>query len=377
MPFTGLARAAAFCAAFLASTPAFALPERIALLLPQSGRMAKAAETIRDGFLAAYYQDISQGIAQNSASPSAPVLDFYDSDNGNILALVQQARANGATLIVGPLDRERVEALVQAGPSPVPILALNNIEPGAAQIYQFALSPEDEVQRLAARMESQKISRPLILRATDDASLRQQRLFQAAWQQRHAQPLTVASLDASRKGGLVVSVREALANNMNNKGQHDALFLASPTLASQVLPALLYYKSRLPLFSLSSAWTPTPDGSSQRDLEGLRFCDLPWLLDAPRPEQTALYQSFSPPASSYDRLYAFGADAWTLAREWSALTDGEPLKLRSGQVQADSTWHLRRIPTCAEVRNGIATPLWTPDDSLDGSAGGGRRTILP
>lgn len=369
MPFTGLARAAAFCAAFLASTPAFALPERIALLLPQSGRMAKAAETIRDGFLAAYYQDI----AQNSASLSVPVLDFYDSDSGNIFALVQQARANGAMLIIGPLDRERVEALVQAAPSPVPVLALNSIEPGATHIYQFALSPEDEIQRLAAWMESQKISRPLILHSNDDASLRQQRLFQAAWQQRHAQPLTVATLETSRKGGLVVSVREALAS----KGQHDALFLASPALASQVLPALLYYKSRLPLFSLSSAWTPTPDGSSQRDLEGLRFCDLPWLLEAQRPEQTALYQSFSQPASSYDRLYAFGADAWTLAREWSALTDGEPLKLRSGQVQADSTWHLRRLPTCAEVRNGIATPLWSPDNSLDGSAGGGRRAILP
>ncbi len=368
MRFSGLTRAGTLCVALLASSSSFATPEKIALLLPQSGRMAKAAETIRDGFLAAYYQDNPQGTAN-------PVLDFYDSENTDITVLVQRAHANGATLVIGPLDRERVETLVQAGPSPVPVLALNNVDAGARNIYQFALSPEDEILRLVAWMDSQKIKRPLLMTGSDESSQRQLRLFQAAWQSRHATALTVATLDSSRKGGLVASVREAT----QLKGPFDAIFLASPALASQVLPSLLYYKNRLPLFSLSSAWNPTPDGSGQRDLEGLRFCDLPWMLDQSRPEQAALYEAFTRPVSGYDRLYAFGADAWTLAREWSSLEDGERLRLRSGQVRADSTWHLRRIPTCAEVRNGTASPLWSPEDadSLAGSTGGSRRTALP
>lgn len=348
-------------------SPASAEPAHIALLLPQSGRMAKAAETIRDGFLAAWYHD-------NAGQPlAAPQLDFYDSDSDSLPSLLQEAQRNGATLIVGPLDRERLDALTQTHlESLPPLLALNSIDAQLPNVYQFALSPEDEIARLVAWMKAQGITNPLLMYSNDSSSQRQLRFFQTLWQSQT--PLTTLVLNSTQKGGLVAHLKTALPTISNA----DAIFLASPTLANQILPSLLYFRNRTPVYSLSSAWTPTADGSSQRDVEGLRFCDLPWMLDTPRPEQEALYQAISRPNSSYDRLYAFGADAWSLTQQWLALSDGEKLSLRSGLIQTDATGHLRRTPTCAEVRNGTATPVWLPNDStLSGDASGNRRSSLP
>lgn len=355
MRFNGPWRAGVLMFAWLSGAAAHAAPHAappgIALLLPQSGRLAKAAEAIRDGFLAAYYQD-------STALAEPPVLHFYDSDSTEITRLVQQAKEDGASLIIGPLDRERIETLAKAETLPLPVLALNAIEGAAAgNLYQFALSPEDELLRLVQWMRQQGLRRPLLLAASDEASQRHLRLFQAYWAAPGGSALPVTVLDPARKGGITPTIREIA----QGKGRHDALFLATPQLARQVQPALTYYHSNLPLYTLASAWDPTADASGQRDLDGTRFCDLPWMVNGEQaPEQQTLYAVHGRPAGGYDRLHAFGADAWTLSRHWSRLQEPAPLALRSGLILADELHRLRRTPTCAEVRNGNAFPLTVP-----------------
>lgn len=352
--------------AITASTAPTKTAVQIALLLPQSGRMAKAAESIRNGFLAAYYQDTSRA----SDSPS---LRLYDSDSADINTLVKMAQADGASIIVGPLDRMRVQQLIKNGPASVPVLTLNQAEGRSDNLFQFALAPEDEIQRVVEWLTLQKIRQPLILTSSEDTGQRLQKLFQSAWQLRHNTTLAVVTLDATRKGGITAAIHEVTLH----AGKHDALFLASPGLARQVQPALTYYHSPLPLYSLASAWDPTADASGQRDLDGLRFCDQPWMLASaqtePRAEQDALYDAFPRPSGGYDRLYAFGADAWTLVTHWQAVQDGEALALRSGVLRADALGHLRRTPTCAEVSNGIATAIWSPDSKTT-AAGAAERS---
>ena len=332
------------------SASALAATPQIALLLPQSGRMAKAAETIQLGFLAAYYQD-------SPHLTESPIVRFYDSDSQNIVTLVQQVYRDGATLIIGPLSREHLEKLLQAGPPPVPLLALNNADASSENIYQFALAPEDEIQRLIAWIDQQKQRHPLLLAGSDNYGQRQVRLFQTAWQASHSELLDTVPLNASNKVGITAAVRDAV-NQKNSR--YDAIFLASPALVRQVLAALTVYHVHLPLYSLSAAWDPTANDTARNSLDDLHFCDLPWMLDDTRPEQATLYKNFTRPTSSYDRLYAFGADAWTLVQQWQTMNDGKAIFLRSGLVHSDSSHHLRRIPSCAEVHNGIATPTWRP-----------------
>src|SRR6218665_1174840 len=161
MRFSRFWRAVILLTALFASTSSLAAPPHIALRLPQPGRMAKAAESIRDGFLAAYYQDLATGT-------DSPSLRFYDSDSADVLALVQQARADGASLVIGPLDRERLETLIKAGPQGIPVLALNSVETSGENLYQFALAPEDETLRLIEWMIEHNTRQPLLLAAADD-----------------------------------------------------------------------------------------------------------------------------------------------------------------------------------------------------------------
>lgn len=344
MPFPGPCRIAATLLLLLA--PTLAAATDVAVLLPASGRMSRAADSIRDGLMAAYYQDSRRGA-------DTPTLHFYDSDSAPVADLVRRAHADGASVVIGPLDRERVEALAKAGPLPLPVLALNSAPVDAPDLLQFALSPEDEIARLVEWMGERGVRRPLLIAAADDASQRHLRLFQSAWQQRHPAAAPVALLDPARKGGVAAGVKELLAGAA---GRADALFLATPSLARQVLPTLNYYRSPRPLYSLAAAWEPAGEVSDIHDLDGLQFCDQPWMLEAPRPEQEALYAAQPRPAGGHDRLYAFGADAWTLATQREALLAGERLSLRSGEAWLEGGT-LRRLPTCAEVRNGSVFPV--------------------
>lgn len=70
-------------------------------------------------------------------------LRFYDSASQPIATLYQQAQQEGAELIIGPLLKEQVEALVALNPT-IPLLALNDTDKKSASssIFYFSLSPE-------------------------------------------------------------------------------------------------------------------------------------------------------------------------------------------------------------------------------------------
>jgi len=332
--------------------PASAAPVAdIAVLLPQKGRLTQVGLSIRDGLLAAYYQD-------SAAGSDSPRLRFYDSSDIPAPILVQQAVANGATAVIGPLDREQVQALLSAGTPPVPVLALNRAEGGQPNILQMALSPEDEVATLAQWMYQRGLRRPLLLAPHNDpAAARFLQLFENIWIELTGTKPLRHTLDAARKGGVAAAVRDLATQT----GSSDSLFLASPAIASQVQPALTYYRNTLPLFTLSSAWGAETDSANQQDLDGLGFCGLPWLLESERPEQTALYEAQARPTASHDRLYAFGADAWSILQSLNRVRQGEALALRTGRLQMNGDGHLIRLPTCAEIRHGTATIVFTPE----------------
>ena len=119
-------------------------PARIALLLPASGPLAKSAEAVRDGFFAAYFYRLNKTYQ--------PVIQVYDTGThtDTMLTAYRQAVADGAGIVVGPLDREGVKTLVHNGGElsiqriTVPTLTLNYTDtpPSApGYLYQFGLAP--------------------------------------------------------------------------------------------------------------------------------------------------------------------------------------------------------------------------------------------
>lgn len=320
--------------------------ETVAVLLPQKGRLMQVGQSVRDGLLAAYYQD-------SLTHPDTPLLRFYDSSDTPARELVRTAVKNGATMIIGPLDRDQVQGMLTDPSPPVTVIALNRGDGRHPNLIQMALAPEDEIAAVAQWMHQRGFRRPLMLMQHDDSNAsRYADLFAGAWNSLGHTPPALHPIDSRQKGGIAAAIRQL----PQIAPKTDSLFLASPGIANQVQPALTYYEQRLPLFSLSAAWDPGAE-DHQRDMEGLGFCGLPWLLEGDRPEQRALYEAQGRPAASHDRLHALGADAWTIARSLNALRNGESLSLRTGTLTLGPDGHLQRRPICAEIRHGMATIL--------------------
>mgnify|MGYP002065451744 CR=1 FL=1 len=114
-------------------------PRQIAVLLPEGGRFQWVAAALRAGILAAYFEQ---------PSAERPILRFYDSaDPNQVWPLFQQAVADGAEMVLGPLDKDAVTRLLQGEDPVIPILAPNQADhqgPVLPNLFQFGLAPEDE-----------------------------------------------------------------------------------------------------------------------------------------------------------------------------------------------------------------------------------------
>jgi len=120
--------------------------KHIAIILPMHGELAKVSANIKNGFLSAYYSDANTDIK--------PVITFYDSSDNDVTfnQLYQRAIEDGASNIIGPLDKIAINQLAQKPELDVPVLTLNYAENAfnsTENLFQFGLSPEDEAHQVA------------------------------------------------------------------------------------------------------------------------------------------------------------------------------------------------------------------------------------
>lgn len=331
------------------------------VLLPLGGSTEKAAENIRNGLLAGYYHALS-----TSASTQAPLLRFYDTTAiNNIDSLVQQISANSQQ-IIGPLLKEHV-AEVLANPPSIPVLALNRINNNQyASIWQFALAPEEEFEPLIQLIQQENIQKIKVIGASDNNSKRLQTGFEQAWIAKNGVLLASYTLSATSKEELEQSVKTLLAQPDINDVQ--GFYLASPQYAQQVIALLNFYqRNPVPIYSASQAYDAEKSQLERQDLNGLRFCGLPWVIT---PEKWVINQKVrqvvTPDSSSYDRLLAFGADAWSISQQ---LKQTQPFTLegRTGLLTINAG-QVKRTPLCAKVTYGKAQAFNTTTGTTSGES---------
>ncbi len=120
-------------------------PKKIGLLLPVNGKLALAGKTIRDGFLAAYF---NQGLEYR------PEVVLYDTSQADINRIYDQAISEGVDLVVGPLRKENVTQLHHRKESLVTTLALNYITPGTVASDNPDVSLADSTESIAPELLS-------------------------------------------------------------------------------------------------------------------------------------------------------------------------------------------------------------------------------
>ena len=156
-------------------------PQKVALLLPITGALGLAGQTIRDGFLAKN----KQKIAQNQATMDVTV---YDTSIDDVNTLYDRAVAEGAEIIVGPLHKDKVSQLAQRTIMPVPMIALNYLDDAPSNLsssfYQFGLSFNDEAKQTADHAWQKGHRYAMVLTTNEDWGARAMNAFVEYWKKR-------------------------------------------------------------------------------------------------------------------------------------------------------------------------------------------------
>ncbi len=309
----------------------------IALLLPLSGKQQSAGAAVRDGFAAAWFA--------SSSADTRPRVELYDTAALGAAAAYQRAIAGGARMVVGPLTKEEIAAVVASQPAglSVPTLALNSaaMPPGMAApafLYQFALDPEQEARAVARRIADDGWVRGVALfpdnawgqrvhdafaqelQATGTVTLMSSQYYPAGAKD-FAGPLRAAlgryggAGDRSSNPGQPLPPRNAVAEQAS--GPQFAFVAATPQAARAIRPQLRFQMTYdLPLYATSDAWDPSVRAAA--DMDGMVFPEMPWLLYGGQgaPELwDALQEDWAGRSRGRLRLFAFGYDAFRLAQQ--------------------------------------------------------------
>lgn len=345
-------------------------PRSIALLLPLHGDLGPFGRAIRDGILAAHY----------SVSGKTRI-HVYDTSTGNISALLGQAKRDGAELALGPLDRSNVTQLARSGALPMPVLALNRTLEGSVNpdLYQFGLAPEDEVIQVAEQAFRGGKRNVLVLYSAGDWGERNFDTFSQRWLGLGGNIVDVAQYDNQRdysdliKGLLDVDESESRAAELRRiTGQRfeftprrrqdiDFVFLlANPIQARRINPTLsFYYAEDIPVYATSHVYEYSDSRIEAIDLNGIRFCDIPWKLAKPDQLQRQVQQTWATSQTSLAAFYALGIDAYRLYPRLQQLKELDDARLygTTGVLRLDETNVINRELMWAQFRDGEATSV--------------------
>ena len=389
-------------------------PSHIALLLPQEGRFANAAAAVRNGFISAWFAD-------DRSLEETPAVSVYDASPATLWTVYQHAVDDGADFIVGPLDRESVSLLAGSERLPLPTLALNQAEQSegnpsdpieseeqpevtededqadetplseatggdqpqkskrpALGLYQFALSPEDEARRVAERAWLDGHSEAAVIRPDSAWGIRVAEAFSEAWlelggvvveQQTYgkedheiaASVKRLLNVDESEQRARLLrwKLGPELKHEPRRRQDVDFVFMAAfPRQARQIRPQLKFQRaSEVPVYATSHVFQGKQNAERDRDVDGVVFGDMPWLLTPKSAEpqlQEEINAHWPATASQYRRLYAFGIDAYRLIPHLGRLRVQSHAFYEgvTGQIGLDDRGRVQRGLVWARFRGG-------------------------
>jgi outer membrane PBP1 activator LpoA protein len=324
---------------------------RIALLLPMnSSALGAAAESVRAGFMASVERD--------GAGTEVDLVPTGDSADDALAAWSRAAASHD--VIVGPLARPAVTALVASGTVSRSTVALNHPEPRGnlpRGLVVAGLSIEDEARQAAEwAAREHPHGRVLILAGNAAWAQRAAGAFEARWNKlgNTGQRSTLPSAEGRVDPSAIAELKTRL-----DIDPPDLLFAALDVVELRQVRAQT--GTTIPCYAGSAGNPGRTPGMAVPELNGLRVVDLPWLV---RPDARAVMVYPRPldgeQSLTMNRLYALGIDAFLVAREL-ALRPGAPFVIDgvTGHLEVGGTggMALQRREAMAIYRDGNFEPV--------------------
>lgn len=308
-------------------------PNKIALLLPMTGRYSKIAEAI--------YAGITTAREFGEAFNPSPDIVLYDTGDDPVTAASYHRRAvsDGADFIIGPLQKDAVSVLASQEQLAVPTLSLNyadDVLAGPQKLFQFGLLPEDEARQVAERASLDNHQAALVLVPEGKWGTRlleafTTRFFELGGATLQSERYIAKDADYSvaiktllqinqseqRRRNIQSIIKKEVKFEPRRRQDADFIFIAaSPKQARSLRPQLSYhYASDLPVYATSHVFSGSENISADQDINGVTYCDIPWLLsNDPSVEllRDSLDLQLSSSQSRLPRFAALGIDAYQI-----------------------------------------------------------------
>jgi outer membrane PBP1 activator LpoA protein len=354
--------------------------DRIALLLPLTSRHGRAAQAVKDGFLA---------MDQANSDPDKPRIQVYDigDDPDTVADYYKQAIGDGAQLVVGPLGVEAVEQLVRRSDLSIPTLLLshtqNDVE--SANVFQFGLPPEQEARQAAERAYLDGHRQAAVLYPDSGWGKRMHVAFVDHWQRLggilvksqtydpkagdYSQPvrdLLNITQSYQRQQALQSLLRQKIGFEPRARGDIDFIFLAADARRGRLIkPQLNYYRAAdTPVYATSRIFMGKADPAKDADLNGVMFGDMPWMLlgnSRMQKLRDTLQQNWPYAYSPYDRLFALGVDSYAVIPHLGRIASEESVRFNgvTSGLSVDRHGRLHRQLIWARFRRGVPRILDT------------------
>ncbi|KJF81172.1 penicillin-binding protein activator [Photobacterium angustum] len=283
--------------------------DRVALLLPLSGRFAAQGKTVRDGFIDAMMDDADRSADTN--------LNIYDTDAESMASIMAKLQQNGTQFVVGPLRKNKISEFQQDNTTHINTLALNmppEINSNHPNACYFALSPEQGAEQAAEHIFSEGHRNPIVLVPSNSYGQRVSTAFNQEWTSLNSQPAQVATFGASDE--IPQQIRQVFGRAPGS--QTDAIYIvASKNELMTIKPfieASLPPSGNPPQIYVSSRSNPDRKGYSP-EIRGVEIGDIPLLVNPPASYMERFNQLWPNEGNTSVRLHAFGMDAYLLSNE--------------------------------------------------------------
>jgi len=320
-------------------------PVKMAVLLPLSGRLATAAQPVRDGLLSGYY-------GETRRRPDIQFIDTAGTAAGAVAAYDKAVNA-GVDFVVGPLGRDEVDAVFGRAQLPVPVLALNRGKSSPpAGSAGFSLAPEDDGIIAAEYLRGRERSKVLVVHSNDDNGRRAAAAFRERFAQRGGQ--VVASIGVGETvGNIDAQIRAA--------GAVDGVLLAVKAPQARALAPQLALAGAGGATRVGTSQLTVGAGKADEDmaLDGIVYPNEAWnVRGVPGlPSASTAGQILPSARGASGRLFAFGFDAWKISAYLDKMANEGGLSGATGTLFLDSNGNVLRVPAWSTFSGGRPTPI--------------------
>ena len=296
----------------------------VALLLPfSSPDFYPISDAIERGFTA----------AKKIANDQAEIKIYADQVNAGLSSnLYQQALNEGAQYVIGPITPSETEA-VSNMTSPVTTLMLNKAKSKLKHPKQvsYGLFASDEVAQIINIARNSGMQTATVIASNNALNLQISQHFKQLWLDAGGQ---LSNFSADNNGS---DIKDQL-----NQNPSDMIFIAAEAESARLIRAML--PTNIPTFGIAEIYSGIVFNAEDLVLKGVRFVDLPWMVDRENPKFSAYKEAATGlPAGEMQRWFALGADAYQILITLDRLpSTGASIDGLSGKIEINANGEITR-----------------------------------